>query len=114
MLARFAAFFLILSACGKADYTACQRASKNFATLHFWSVAEPEIAAAPVAEREALRRTKVVELEAKLAAGIDMSISQCQAANNDEQIACMTKATTWDAAKKCAEEWDTSGGCMSK
>lgn len=93
------------ASCGKADYGKCQVAVRNFATLQFWSEAEPIIAATPEAERAALRAKKVIELEQKLAAGIDMGISQCQAANNDDQIACMTKATTWADAKKCAEPW---------
>jgi hypothetical protein len=93
------------AACRKADYGKCQTAVKNFATLQFWSTVEAEIAAAPAESRPALRAQKVAELEQKLAAGIDMAISQCQAANNDDQIACMTKATTWAEARKCAEAW---------
>lgn len=96
---------LAVTGCRKGDYSQCQVAVRNFATLQFWSEAEPIIAATPEPERPAMRAKKVIELEQKLAAGIDMGISQCQAANNDGQISCMTKATTWADARKCAEAW---------
>ena len=96
---------LAVAGCGKADYGKCQTAVKNFATLQYWSTVEAEITAASEDSRPRLRAQKVAELERKLADGIDMAISQCQAANNDDQIACMTKATTWAEAQKCAEAW---------
>ena len=104
----------LAAGCRKAEYGKCQAATKNFATLQYWSEAEPVIAAAPVAERNALRKLKIAELEQKLADGIDMAISQCQSANNDGQIECMTSALTWADAKQCSEAWDTSGGCGSR
>jgi hypothetical protein len=91
-----------LSAC-KADAQKCEQASRNFATLTFWKKADAEIAKAPPEKREALRRKKLSLFTAELEAKIDLVVSQCQSANNEDQIDCMIAAKTAEAALECAE-----------
>lgn len=94
---------LLLSAC-KGDIQKCEQACRNYGTLMYWKAADAEIAAAPAAERDALRKKKLGELSTKLENGIDMCISQCQSANNEKDMDCMIAAKTADQAKACVEK----------
>jgi hypothetical protein len=66
--------------------------------------AEREIAAAPEAEREALRKQKHIDLEERTNKGIQLCMKQCRTAATKEQVACLIAATTPEAAKKCLPE----------
>jgi hypothetical protein len=84
----------------------CEVACRNYANLSYWQSADAEVAAAPPADREAVRKRKLAEFASKLDEGIDMCISQCVSANNPDQVKCMTEAKTGDKVKACAEKWD--------
>jgi hypothetical protein len=87
----------------KGDREKCEAASRNFATLMFWSQAEPLIAKAPADQRDKLRKEKLACFTYELETKIDVVVTQCQAANNDEQVDCMIAAKTADQALACAE-----------
>jgi hypothetical protein len=91
---------LLLTAC-KGDMQKCEQACRNYGTLMYWQHADAEIAAAPPAERDALRKRRLGEFEAKLENGVDMCVSQCQSANNDKDMDCMIAAKTADQVKAC-------------
>jgi hypothetical protein len=97
-----AVLFVAAPGC-KADKDRCDQAARNFATLTFWERAEVEIAAAPAARRETLRKKKLSQFTSELETRIDLVVSQCQSANNDEQIDCMIAAKTGTEALKCAD-----------
>ncbi|MEO8699298.1 MAG: hypothetical protein ABI867_04615, partial [Kofleriaceae bacterium] len=77
--------WIALAGC-KADKQRCEQAARNYATQTFWQKAEIDIAAVPADKREALRKKKLSQFTAELETRIDVVVSQCQSANNDEQI----------------------------
>ena len=83
------------------DAAACERACRNYATLKYWSAADPALAQLPEGEREAARRQKTADLAAKLDAGLASCRDQCLTANNAKQTACMGGATTVEAIAAC-------------
>lgn len=85
----------------KGDMQKCEQACRNYGTLLYWQISDAEVAKAPPAERDALRKRKLGEFEAKLEGGVDMCVSQCQSANNDKDIDCMIAAKTADQVKAC-------------
>jgi hypothetical protein len=91
----------------KGDPVKCEKACRNYAELTYWKKADAEINAAPVAERDALRKKKVAEFSAKLERGIDMCTSKCMSANSDDQTKCLIEAKTADEAHACADEAET-------
>ena len=78
------------------DAALCERACRNYATLKFW--------AAVSADGDAVHKQKQVELDEKIAAGLAACASQCLAANNAVQTACMATAATVDAVTACAQD----------
>lgn len=86
------------------DAAGCERACRNYATLKYWAVTEAVIAARPEAEREAARKEKLAELATKLDAGLASCTSQCLAADNAVQTACIAAAKTSDALGTCDRE----------
>lgn len=86
------------------DAAACERACRNYATLRFWQRADGELAALPEAARADARSRKTAELADKLAPGVADCASQCLAANNATQTACMGAATTVDALTACTPD----------
>ncbi|MBS1121748.1 MAG: hypothetical protein H6Q90_3976 [Deltaproteobacteria bacterium] len=93
---------LALTAC-KGDPVKCEQASRNFATLTYWSKANAEIAKLPPEQRQAMRKRKLGDFTNELETRIDLIVSQCQSANNEEQIDCMIAAKTAEQALACAE-----------
>jgi hypothetical protein len=93
---------LALSAC-MGDPVKCHDGCKNVATLMYWKATEPEIAAAPVEQRAALRKTKVLEFQKYLDQGLEMCTTQCQSANDTEAIDCMLSAKTGEQAARCSK-----------
>lgn len=90
----------------KGDRNKCEVACRNYATLTYWERTDADIAAAPEAEREALKKRKLSEFTNYLEQGVDACVNQCASANNDEQIECMTKAKTATDVKKCSSKDD--------
>lgn len=97
---------LVLATLGgcKGDPVKCDQACRNFAQLMFWKEADAEIAKAPPAERDALRKKKLGELSDKVERGIDMCISQCTSANNEGDMDCMIAAKTADQVQACVQK----------
>jgi gas vesicle protein len=91
-----------LAAC-KADAQRCEQAARNFATLVYWKKADAEIAKEPPDRRASVRKKKLSQFTSELEGQIDTVVSQCQNANNDEQIECMIAAKTAEEALACAE-----------
>lgn len=91
---------LLLCAC-KGDMQKCEQACRNYGTLVYWKHADAEIAAAPEAQRDALRKKKLGQFDSKLENGVDMCTTQCQSANNDADMECMIAAKTADQAIAC-------------
>jgi hypothetical protein len=86
----------------KGDPVKCEKACRNYAELTYWKQADAEINAAPLAERDALRKKKMGEFSHNLSRGVDMCTSQCMSANNDEVIDCLLAAKTAEQAQSCA------------
>lgn len=93
---------LALCAC-KGDPVKCDQGCRNFATLAYWKTADAAIAAAPVDQRDALRKHYLGKFESMLESGIDACVSQCKSAGNTEQIDCMIEAKTADQALACTK-----------
>ncbi len=91
-----------LGAC-KGDAQKCELACRNFATLAYWVTVDKEVAAAPPDKRDALRRRRLGEFDSKLENGIDVCVSQCQSADNDDQVNCMIGAKTGEQALACVK-----------
>lgn len=101
-LACVLALGFVVSAC-KGDREKCEQAARNFATLTYWERTNAEIAKLPAAEREGVRKKKLSEFTNELETKIDTVVSQCQSANNDEQVDCMIAAKTAKESLECAE-----------
>lgn len=103
MLLRLLVLPLVLAIGCKGDPVQCEKACRNYAELVYWEQADAEINAAPVAERDALRKKKMGEFSHNLSRGIDMCTSKCLSANNDETTNCLLNAKTAKQAKACAK-----------
>jgi len=95
--------FLAALGC-KGDPQKCEQACRNYATLVYWKQADAEIAAAPQAQRDDLRKQKLAKFTADLENGVNMCTSRCISANNDTQIDCLIGAKTADQAQACTKE----------
>jgi hypothetical protein len=91
-----------LTAC-KGDPVKCEQAARNFATLTYWGKANAEIAKLPAEQRASARKDRLGKFTNELETRIDLIVSQCQSANNDDQIDCMIAAKTAAQALECAE-----------
>src|ERR1700755_3544284 len=89
---------LALAAC-RGDAVKCDQGCRNYFTLSFWNKADAEIARARGEQRDALRKQKLGELNQGMESGVDMCVSQCQAANNTADIECMIAAKTAEQAR---------------
>lgn len=94
------AMVLLLGAC-KGDMVKCEQSCRNYANLVYWKKAEADIEAVPMAERDALRKQKLQELEGYLQRGMDMCVSQCQSANNEDTMDCVIAAKKAEQAEAC-------------
>lgn len=95
-----------MSGCKRPSSQACEEALRNYATLLYWEKAEVEIAAAPPAERDALRTTKLAERDKLIAEGMMMAVSQCRAARDFDGVKCMKEAHTPAQARACRKPWN--------
>ena len=82
----------------------CEKACRNYAELVYWKQADAEINAAPVEQRDELRKKKMGEFSHNLSRGVDMCTSKCMSANNDEETNCLINAKTAEQAKACAAD----------
>ena len=96
------ALALVICAC-RGDPVKCDQGCRNFATLAYWKHADEQVAAAPVDQRDALRKRMLGKFDSELENGVDMCISQCQSANNADQVDCMIEAKTGDQALACVK-----------
>jgi hypothetical protein len=96
--------FLALGCKGNPEK--CEKACRNYAELVYWKQADAEINAAPVAERDELRKKKMGEFANNLSRGVDMCTSKCMSANNDKITNCLLEAKTAEQAKACAPKLD--------
>jgi hypothetical protein len=87
----------------KGDPEKCDQACRNYAELIYWDKANVEIEAAPVAQRDELRKQKLAEFTKNLENGMHACTSKCLSANNDTQIKCLIDAKTAKEARVCAE-----------
>ena len=95
--------FVLAAAACRGDAQQCDQGCRNVASLLYWGQADKEIAAAPADQRDALRKRKLAEFAVKLESGIDMCVSQCQAAGNQATIDCLIAARTADQAMACSK-----------
>jgi len=91
---------LLLGAC-KGDAVKCDQGCRNFATLAYWKKADADLAKAPPEQRDAMRKKFLGKFDSELEGGIDLCVSQCQSANNTDDIECMIAAKTGDQAVAC-------------
>ena len=87
----------------KGDRDKCATAAQRYAELVFWDRANAEIAKLPPEQRDTERKRRLVEFNRELEAQLQFRISQCVAANNDDQADCIIKAKTAAEALDCAE-----------
>lgn len=87
----------------KGDREKCEQAARNFATLTYWERTNAEIAKLPAEQREGVRKRKLSEFTNELEEKIDTVVSQCQSANNDDQVDCMIAAKTAKDSLECAD-----------
>ncbi len=88
----------------KGDPEKCEKACRNYAELIFWEKADAEISAAPVEQRDELRKQRLAEFTRNLENGLNTCTSKCLSANKEEDINCMMGAKTAKQAKACVED----------
>lgn len=101
---RRALILALLVACKGGDPVGCENACRNFFKLTYWHHHDPEIAAAPPAQRDAKRQALLATYEHDLERGIDPCVTRCISANFSDQTSCMTAAKTYDQAQACLKK----------
>jgi hypothetical protein len=102
-LTLLAALALAAAASGcRVDAQQCEQACRNSFGLLYWKEADPEIAAAPADQRDALRKQKLGELAVKLEAGIDGCVLRCQSSRDQSGVDCLIAAKTADQVRACS------------
>ena len=87
----------------RGDQKQCEEACRNFAKLVYWKQLDAEIAKLPEAEQDARRRRGLAEYSSLVEDGVVGCVSQCVSAGNDDQTACLIKATTAAVAEACVK-----------
>jgi hypothetical protein len=100
MLAGALATALAVGGCG-ASGSDCDKACRNYFTLHYWAEADKEIDRADPAQRDALRKKKVEELDPRMQKELGMCVSQCREAADNKLASCMINAKTVKAVEDC-------------
>ena len=93
---------IFVTAC-RGDAQKCEQACRNVYTLTYWQRADAEIAKLPQEQRKLERQKRLSDFTNRLEMGVDTCTTQCQSANNDEQIDCMIAAKTAEQAIACAK-----------
>jgi hypothetical protein len=86
------------------DPEKCEKAVRNYHSLLFWEAADKEIGSAAPAEREAKRAEEQAQFKHEEDRALPTLVSQCQAANNTDQMSCLIAAKTAAQARKCADQ----------
>ena len=101
----FFAAAVLLGACG-ASGNDCDKACRNYFTLHYWDTADREIDKAPPEQRDALRKKKVDELDPRMQGELGMCVSQCREASSNDEAKCMIGAKTVKDVEACVPPGD--------
>ena len=90
----------------KGDPVKCESACRNYVQLVYWQKADAEIAAAPAAQRDALRKQKLAAFAADIETdqNLNMCTNRCISAGNKTQINCLNEAKTAEQAVSCVKE----------
>lgn len=97
---------LVLSALGpgcRGDRDKCAAAAQRFAELVYWERENADIAKLPPEKQEAARKQKLIEFSRELDRQLDLRVSQCVAADADDQADCINASKTAAEALKCAD-----------
>ena len=87
-------------ACGSSNGD-CDKACRNYFTLHYWDDADRELARTPPDKRDALRQQMVEKLEPRMQTELGMCSSQCREASSDKEATCMINAKTVKDVEAC-------------
>jgi len=87
-------------ACG-ASGADCDKACRNYFTLHYWEESDKQLANTPPERRDALRQQMVEKLEPRMQTELGMCVSQCREASGDKEATCMIQAKTVKDVEAC-------------
>lgn len=87
----------------KGDPVQCEKACRNYGQLVWWENKDKEIAKLPAAQQKEAHKKAVATFTLDMEDGINDCTTQCQSANNDDQIDCMIKAKTPAEAHACVD-----------
>ena len=96
------AIAIFVTAC-RGDAQKCEQACRNVYTLTYWDRANADIEKLPPEQRKLERQKRLSDFTNRLESGVDVCVSQCQSANNDDQVDCMIKAKTGAEAVACTK-----------
>jgi hypothetical protein len=102
-ISAFALLVTLAAACNRGDHDKCESACRNFGTLVFWKNKDAEIAKLPESQRALARQKALGKFDNDMENGVDDCTTQCQSANNTEQIDCMIAAKTPEQADACVK-----------
>jgi hypothetical protein len=88
------------AACG-ASGADCDKACRNYFTLHYWEDSDKDIARVPPGQRDALRKKKVEELDPRMQNELGMCVSQCREAADDKIAKCMIDSKSVKDVEAC-------------
>jgi hypothetical protein len=97
---------LLLSALGPGclgDRDKCAAAAQHFAELVYWERENANIAKLPPEKQDDARKQKLIEFSRELDRQLELRVSQCVAADADDQADCINAAKTAGEALKCAD-----------
>jgi hypothetical protein len=100
LLASAAFLGLAAGACGSSNGD-CDKACRNYFTLHYWDDADRELARTPPDKRDALRQDKVEKLEPRMVGELGKCVTDCRQASSDEETKCMIAAKTVKDIEAC-------------
>jgi hypothetical protein len=93
------------AACG-ASGADCDKACRNYFTLHYWNDADKDIDKAPPAQRDAIRQKKAKELDPRMQQELGMCVSQCREAADDKLTKCMIDSKSVKDVEACVPPGD--------
>jgi hypothetical protein len=102
VLALAAILAAMLGGC-RGDPVKCEKACRNYGTLVYKKNAAIHVANEPESTRDELREKLERRFPSELEKGVDLCVSQCESANNDDDVNCMIAAKTGDQAVACFE-----------
>ena len=79
----------------------CDKACRNYFTLHYWDEADRQLEKAAPDQRDALRKKKVDEMDPRMQGELGMCVSQCREAADDKIAKCMIDAKTVKDVEAC-------------